>query len=80
VSRRSKKLVREGDLVAEVGVELTEVEGGWSPYLSSEDAWRLDDVREALRVGDIDQARRLADDIYRLTSVAGESRTGGSNG
>ena len=72
--------MRESDLVAEVGVELTEVEGGWSPYLSLEDAYRLDDVREALRVGDLGRERGLADHVYLLTPVAGESRTGGSNG
>ena len=57
MNRRSNHLVREGDLVAEVGVELTEVEGGWSPCLSLEDACRLDDVREALRVGDLGRER-----------------------
>lgn len=30
----SKRLVREGDLVAEVDVHLVEGEGGWAPYLS----------------------------------------------
>ena len=71
VSRKSRKLVREGDLVAEVGVELMEAEEGWSPYLSLEDAYRLDDVREALRAGDLERAMRLADRVYRLTPVAG---------
>lgn len=69
--RTSTKLVREGDLVAEVGVELMEVEEGWSPYLSVEDAYRLDDVREALRAGDLERALRLADRVFRLTPVAG---------
>ena len=48
------KLVHEGDFVAEVSVELIETEDGWSPYLSVEDARKLDEVREALRCGDLD--------------------------
>jgi hypothetical protein len=67
--RTSRKLVREGDLVAELDVELMESEEGWSPYLSLEDAYRLDDVREALRAGDLDRAMRLADRVYKLTPV-----------
>lgn len=66
---QSKRLVREGDLVAEVPVELIELEGGWSPYLSVDDANKLDDVREALREGDVARASRLSDRIYRLTPI-----------
>lgn len=70
MSRRSvTRLVREGNLVAEVAVELIDVEGGWAPYLSLEDAYKLDDVRGALRAGDIQRAARLADHLYRLTPV-----------
>ena len=42
---------------------------GWSPYLTLEDAYKLDDVREALRKGDLDAASRLAR-LYTLTPVA----------
>ncbi|MCX6618858.1 MAG: hypothetical protein NTZ98_22510 [Acidobacteria bacterium] len=70
MSRRStKRLVREGEFVAEVDVELLETEGGWTPYLSLEDAYKLDDVREALRAGDVGRASQLADHVYRLTPV-----------
>jgi hypothetical protein len=70
MSRRStKKLVREGEFVAEVDVELLETEGGWTPYLSLEDAYKLDGVREALRAGDVGRASQLADRVYRLTPV-----------
>jgi Asp-tRNA(Asn)/Glu-tRNA(Gln) amidotransferase A subunit family amidase len=65
-----QKLVREGDLVAEVDVHLLEAEGGWSPYLSLDDAYRLDDVRQALRAGDIKRASSLASRVYRLTPVS----------
>ena len=64
-----RKLVREGDYVAEVDVELVETDTGWSPYLSLDDAYRLDDVREALRRGDLKAASRLAR-VYTLTPVS----------
>ena len=68
-AKSSKRLVREGDLVAEVDVHLVEAEGGWTPYLSLEDAYKLDDVRGALRSGDIKRASQLASRLYRLTPV-----------
>jgi len=64
------KLVREGDLIAEVTVELREDAGAWSPTISVEDATKLDDVRRALRSGDVRRASRLADRVYRLTPLA----------
>ena len=68
-ARSTKRLVREGEFVAEVEVSLVEAEGGWTPYLSLEDAYKLDDVRDALRAGDVKRASQLADRIYRLTPV-----------
>jgi hypothetical protein len=62
------KLVHEGDFVAEVPVELIETEDGWSPYLSVEDAKKLDEVREALRRGDLKSAAKLGR-VFRLTPV-----------
>jgi len=67
--RRCKKLVHEDKYVAEVEVELVDTPEGWSPYLSLEDANKLDDVREALRRRDISAAARLAH-VYTLTPVA----------
>jgi hypothetical protein len=67
--RRQIKLVREGDYVAEVEVELIEGEDGWAPYLSLEDAEKLDAVREAMRLGNIDDAGRWAK-VFRLMPVA----------
>ena len=69
-TRSTTKLVREGDLVAEVEVHLVEHEGAWAPYLSLNDAYKLDDVREALKSGDVHQAAALASRVYRLTPVA----------
>lgn len=68
-TRATKRLVREGALVAEVQVNLLESEGGWTPYLSLEDAYKLDDVRDALRDGDVRRASELAERVYRLTPV-----------
>jgi hypothetical protein len=63
------KLVREGPYVAEVDVTLIETGEAWSPYLALEDAYRLDDVRDALRRGDVRSASRLAR-VFTLTPVA----------
>ncbi len=62
------KLVHEGDFVAEVPVELIETEDTWSPYLSVEDAKKLDEVREALRQVDLKAAAKLGR-VFRLTPV-----------
>jgi hypothetical protein len=67
--RRSTKLVHEGRYVAEVDIDLLDSREGWSPYLSREDAFKLDDVRTALRRGDLETAVRLGR-VYTLTPVA----------
>ena len=67
--RRKKKMIYEAKYVAEVEVELIDVEAGWSPYLSLEDAYKLDDIRSALRRGDIKTASKLSR-VYALTPVA----------
>jgi len=67
--RKKTKYIHEGLYVAEVEVELMEGEGGWSPYLSVEDAYRLDDLRDALREGDLRSAARYGR-IYELRPVA----------
>ena len=69
IVRPARRFVHEGAFAAEVNVELVESDGGWTPYLSVDDAYKLDDVREALRAGDIERASRLATHIYRLTPV-----------
>ena len=66
--KRSKKLVHEGNYVAEVDVELIYTDEGWSPYLSLEDALKLDDVRESLRNGDWKTAAKLAQ-VFTLTPI-----------
>ena len=68
-TRKRTKYVHEGQYVAEVDVELVEDDTGWSPYLTVADACRLDDVRDALRRGDISAASNLAR-VFRLQPVA----------
>ncbi len=67
--RHSIKYVHEGKYMAEVDVNLLEDETEWSPYLSVEDASKLDDVRDALRRGDIAAAAKLAR-VFALQPVA----------
>ncbi len=68
MKKQYTKLVHEGQYVAEVDVELLDTGEGWSPYLSLEDAYKLDDVRDALRRGDIKRATQIAR-IFALTPV-----------
>ena len=67
--RKRTKLVDGADFVAKVTVDLIETDEGWWPYLSLEDAYRLDDVRDALRRGDIEPAARLAR-VFKLTPIS----------
>jgi FAD synthase len=67
--RKKTKYVHAGQYVAEVEVELIHEEGAWAPYLSVDDAFSLDDVREALRQGDLTSAAQYGR-IYELRPVA----------
>ena len=67
--RHGTKFVHEGQYAAAVEIEWIESDTGWSPYLSLEDAQKLDDVREALRGGDLKRAGQLGR-VYQLTPVA----------
>jgi hypothetical protein len=68
-TRRRTKFVYERPYAAAVEVELIESDTGWSPYLSMDDARKLDEIREALRRGDLKRAGQLGR-VYRLTPVA----------
>ncbi len=67
--RKKSKYVHEGQYVAEVEVALVEDDTGWSPYISVEDAYKLDDVKDALRQGDLETAAKYGR-IYELRPVA----------
>ncbi len=66
--RMKQKYVHEGQYVAVVEVELLEDDTGWSPYLSIEDAYKLDNVKDALRNGDLESAAKYGR-IYELRPV-----------
>ena len=68
-ARPMTRLVREGNYVAEVDVELLTEDSGWSPYLSLDDALRLDEVRDALRRQDLKAAAKRHARVYTLTPV-----------
>jgi hypothetical protein len=63
------KFIHEGKYVAEVDVELMEVDHEWAPYLSLQDAYKLDDVRDALRRGDLKAASRQAR-VFTMQPIA----------
>ena len=67
--RQRTKIVHEGQYIAEVDVELIDMDKGWAPYLSLDDAYKLDDIRDALQRGDVKSAARLAR-IFTLTPIA----------
>ena len=68
-TKHYSKVVHAGDYVAQVDVELLYTDEGWSPCPSLEDAYKLDDVREALKQGDLKAASKLGP-VYRLTPVS----------
>ncbi|HVS81520.1 MAG TPA: hypothetical protein VHE60_07280 [Pyrinomonadaceae bacterium] len=68
IARRHTKLIHEGQYAAEVDVELLEGDEAWSPYLSLDDAQKLDEVRQALRREDLRRASELAR-VFELTPV-----------
>ena len=71
MSRKKRtKLIHEGSCVAEVEVDLLDGPEGWSPCLSLEEAYRLDEVRQALRRGDLEAAARHSR-VFSLTPVSG---------
>lgn len=62
--------IREGRYIAEVEIELLDDGTGWAPYISMEDAEKLDDVRVALKRGDMKAASRHAK-VFSLVPLAG---------
>ena len=64
------KYIHVGEYVAEVDVTLIVTDDEWSPYLSLEDARRLDNVRTALQSGDLQEAAKFGQ-IFRMMPVAG---------
>ncbi len=71
MNRTVKRLVRAGHYVAEVEVEDIPDDGAWGPYLSLEDAMKLQRVELALKAGDLRAAGKEAQ-VYELKPVAAE--------
>lgn len=69
MTRSTVEFVHEGKYAAEVRIDLIEDESGWSPYLSMEDARKLEAVRRALRQGDVAGAARFAR-VFELLPVS----------
>ena len=64
------KFIHEGQYAAAVEVKLIESQEGWAPYLSLEDAQKLDEVRAALRRGDLRRAsQRLSGNKAFITEA-----------
>lgn len=66
MTKTTKKMVHEGPYVAEVELDLAD--GPWSPTLTLADAERLDEVRIALRNGDVRTAARYGQ-VFHLSPV-----------
>ncbi len=71
MSRKVTRLVHAGKYVAEVTVDSIPDDGAWGPYLSVDDALKLERVEKALRAGDLKVAGKDAK-VYELTPVAAE--------
>lgn len=68
MAKKPVKLVREGSYLAEAEVDLLETGDAWSPYLSMEDAYRLDDIRAALHSGDLVVAASMGK-VYAIMPI-----------
>jgi hypothetical protein len=66
--RQRKKMVREGEFIAEAPVELLDSPEGWGPYVSIQDARTMDQARVLLRKGNVEGAGRVGR-VYRLVPV-----------
>ena len=67
--RKTVEIIHEGKYAAEVPVDLIEDDSGWSPYLSVEDARKLNSVRLDLRAGDIAEAAKYGR-VFELLPVS----------
>ncbi len=66
--KKYTKRVFEGRYMAEVEIELIIAEDEWSPYMSLQDAYKLDDVRETLKRKNVRDASKLAN-VFTLMPV-----------
>jgi hypothetical protein len=71
MNHKVTRLVHAGKYVAEVDVVSIPDDGAWGPYLSLDDAKKLQSVEAALKSGDLKAAAKLAR-VYELKPVAAE--------
>jgi len=67
--RKHKKFIIEGKYVAEVEINIIDSDEGWSPYISLDDALKLDKIRESLKKNDIEAAKKSAK-VFTLSPIA----------
>ncbi len=68
-NRMVNRLVHAGKYVAEVMVESIPDDEAWGPYLSIEDALKLERVEKALKDGDLKAASKEGK-VYELKPIA----------
>lgn len=70
IKQSKLKLIHEGHYLAKVYIEAEQTEAPWGPYVTPEEAGKIDALRLALRRNDIATAARYGT-VYRLTQVEG---------
>lgn len=69
MNRKSFRFVHTEKYAAEVEVELVPDDNAWGPYLTMDDALKLDRVKDALKRGDVAAASREAR-VFRLMPLS----------
>jgi len=69
MNRRVSRFVHAGRYAAEVSVDLIPDDDAWGPYLSMQDALKLERVEIALQKGDLEAASREAK-VFQLLPVS----------
>ncbi|WP_274629589.1 hypothetical protein [Arvimicrobium flavum] len=69
MKRKAVRFVHTDRYAAEVEIELVPDDGAWGPYISKEDALKLDRIRALLKRGDVAAASREAR-VFELLPVS----------
>jgi hypothetical protein len=73
-NRTTMKFIHEGKYAVEVPLDLIDDDEGWGPYVSPQEAKKLDDARLALRAGDLPRAAKFGKVFeLRLIALPGEA-------
>ncbi len=70
MKKPSQEIIHEGKYAAEIPIELVEDETAWSPYVSMDDALKIEAARNALRAGDVATAAKYGQ-VFELRAIAG---------